>query len=254
MISAHSSPRPTGGGCFDAGLRKQGQRQQQPHMNKPNKNPGSAGDGMSPEKITEIMADPGFAQSQLPGLWQQVLAPDDPATCPDGWEDGIEAMYRCCETFPQHTELTEIISRMPRPAKNYPSWALNRAYELLRQATPEQLLQALDLVQDPDAWWEVSDQILEWATVGQLTGPVIERLVWCDDWNDVPYPGGSWEEAGYPDGPEPRWRHVVEYVQQTLLGGDVNAWELLLGIVSDGTLIGDAAKLAAAIEHSTGPA
>ena len=218
-------------------------------MNKPEQNLGSAGDGMSTEMITEIMADPAFTAEQLPGLWQQIADPaatlDDSVFC--GWRDGLEALYRACETYPQHTRIVAALDGLPSDARRHDDWIRDQASDLLRCAAPEQLMQALTYEQHPDGWL-VSSHILHFATVEQLTGPVIERFRW-NPWLTV------WVNAGYgPSQAEPQLRHIVDHIRQRLLAGDRNAWTVFLGIAETGMVIGETAKLAAAIEHGSGSA
>ena len=48
----------------------------------------------------------------------------------------------------------------------------------------------------------------------------------------------------------PRTRHIVKYVQQQLLDGDNNAWNVFHGNSEPGTRIGAAAELAKAIAQN----
>ena len=159
-------------------------------------------------------------------------------------------MYLRCGTYPQHKNVTAVLSEMPWDAWRYTETIDTQAADLARQATPEQLIQAMALdKQRPDGWWDAIGHVLSWATAEQLTVPVIEQLRWDDELYYVPMLGtpGN-EDCLYEDG-DPRWRHIVEHIQQRLLGGDKHAWEMFLGIVEEGTPIGEAAELANAVEH-----
>ena len=226
-------------------------------MNKQDQGRGSAGDGMSPEKITEIMADPAFTAEQLPGLWQQIADPytlagssaGSSADYWDSWRAGVEAMYRRCETYPQHTKIGDILCELPSNARHRPGWAAALADELLGRATPDQLLQALEHEQQhPMGWWPVSHLIMMQATAEQLTGPVIEQLRWNTYLVDWAAGTETPTDAGLG-----RCRHILDYVQQRLLAGSEGAWAVFLGIAESGTLIGEAVELANAIEHKNSP-
>ena len=222
-------------------------------MSKQNQDRGPAGDGLSPEKITETMADPAFTPEQLPGLWQQIVEPDKSPYCPDGWESGIEAMYRRCETYSQYAILTIVLSEIPFMAWHQTDLIIDQADDLRRRATPEQLLQALVFEQQHRGhWWTASDHILDDATAEQLSGPVIEQIPWYDEFAER----GTLPEDEIPEDDvigHARCRHIVEHIQKRLLGGDSNAWTVFCGIADNGTVIGETAELAATIEQQNRP-
>ena len=224
---------------------------------------------MRPETITETMQHPAFTPEQLPELWQQIETDRQQGIVPDNtrnrWNNGIEAMYRRCETYPQHAKLAVVLSGLPPVTWHNPLPVLHQGHNLLEQATPEQLLQALKHEQThPEGWWTASNHILTRATTEQLTGPVIEQLQWEDgilDWATTPKnTAATHNPARDPARPlariqqretalRSRCRHIVEHIQQHLLAEDSNAWNIFLGIVEPETIIGDTAELAHAIEH-----
>ena len=210
---------------------------------------------MSPRKITATMKRRGYDPEQLPELWQQLT--DDDGVVESGhrsrWCDGVEAMYRRCETYLQYLKITDAINGIPGCAKPpAPGQAEigRRGGDLLRQSAPEQLRQALAWAQQQSVFTRhiANSDILKCATVEQLTGPVIEQLQW----------NGVYADCGTPPGNEApehwRDRHIVAHIQQQLLGGDENAWNVFLGIVDGDTAIGDAAELARVIEQQDRPA
>ena len=197
---------------------------------------------------TETMRNPEFAPEQLPALWEQITEPDGtPLTHlrDDRWRGEIKAMYLRCDTYPQHTKLSGILYGMPDGAWHRTAKISDQARELLLQATPEQLVQALNQERrHTNGSSRMTDnQIVSCAKLEQLTGPVIEQLKWDH---------GMAAKAGTPDVTRAlpdRWKHIVEHIQQNLLGGDNNAWTVFQGIISEGDRIGEAAALAAAIEQ-----
>ena len=95
---------------------------------------------MTPQTITETMNNDGFGPEQLPGLWRKITAAGGPDTeQSQAWNNGIDAMYRRCTTYPQHAELCTELSSF----NSLGTWVEDRGHELLRQATPEQLIEAL---------------------------------------------------------------------------------------------------------------
>ena len=242
-------------------------------MHKPNNQADVDGAAPRLETITATMEDSAFTAEQLPGLWQQIeaagLAGGEPVTralsmddvvwqqieaanradadpTRSVWRKGIEAMYRRCDTYPQHTQLAITLAAMPADAWHTPGRAVNHAINLLKQATPEQLIQALEHErQHPDAWWTVHSHLLiQWhVTAEQLTGPVIEQLLWSDRLHEYA------TTAEPPNTERDAWRRIIEHIQQQLLGGNENAWDVFLDIADPGTPIGDIAAVAAAIEH-----
>ena len=237
-------------------------------MNKPEQDVGadtdvsSTGDNQAKpclalQKITETMENPGFDPEQLPELWKQLIGPYTPQNHQlyEQWWSGINAMFKRCETYPQYSNLAVILSEMPDSAWHYPDWAVNQAQDLFHQATPEQIRQALKYEQQhPGSWWSVDDDVLEWATVEQLTGHVIEQLTWHDWLHDYATDPEQHQAQTTNTGLSPmspsRRRHIVEHVHHQLLGGDDNAWHAFLGLADDGTLIGDTAELVLTIEQS----
>ena len=202
--------------------------------------------GIALQTITETMEHPGFTAEQLPELWQQVLEPDDyERVC--AWNDGTDVMYRRCETYPQHTKIAAVLSGL-RFGWRDADWVVTQGHNLLRQATPEQIREALTWEQQhPENPWSVSDHVLEWAAGEQITGPVIEQLEWQDwfqPWTTTPEDGNTDND---------RWLHIREHIQQRLLGGDKDAWVVFHGIVEPGTRIGAVAELANSIEQLTAP-
>ena len=213
---------------------------------------------MKPETVTETMNDPAFTPEQLPELWQQAVerTAGEPAGEPitgralkDRWRNGIEAMYLRCETYLQHTKLALVLSRMPDSAWCETVPVMNHAIGLLKQAAPEQIQQALaHNKEDPGSWWLIYDDILRYATVEQLTGAVIAQLPWNNrmaDW-------ATKQETGTTEH-DLRRRHIVEQIQQQLLGGNKHAWDVFCGIAEHGTPIDENAELALAIEHQHRP-
>ena len=156
-------------------------------------------------------------------------------------------MYQRCETYPQHAKLVAVIAGMPKTAWYHTNDAAVHGDDLLKQASTEQLVQALKHEQNhpPESWWKASDHILLQATDKQLTGPVIAQLTWTEY-----FLGG---EAGPHNMTAGRWQHIIGHVQQNLLEGNNNAWNVFCGIVNDGNAIGDTAKIALAVEHQHRP-
>ena len=223
-------------------------------MNKPNQqNADGPADTanvstVSWQTITETMAHPTFTPEQLPALWQQAVEPGDMLAERDrAWNDGIEALYERCETYPQHTNLTVILAGMPAGTWHGATTAITAQVDaLLRQATPEQLRQAIEYErQYSDGTWRTHSQIIASATLRQLTGAVIEQLEWRDSY--LGYATAPWTRTE-GTGRARRIRHIVEQIQQQLLEGSEAAWTVFLGIAGPGTRIGDAAELAVAVE------
>ena len=204
------------------------------------------------QTITETMADPGFTPEQLPELWRQALKPGEtamPEKLRGRWRHGIDVMYQRCETYPQHTKLMSVIDGMPAEASGGANWFAIQAHDLLRQATPLQLQEALEHERQihPTGRRVVSSHILTWAVIEQLTGPVIEQLSWNSgvaSWVSKPGTGPTFRD---------RWQHIGEYIQNHLLDGNKDAWAVFYGIIDTGSNIGDAAELAKTIEQQTQP-
>ena len=240
-------------------------------MHKPNQkqDPGSDAGTANTNKtaqhpIIAAMEHPEFTPEQLPELWKQTKGPDDAhGGQMVAWGAGVETLYRRCETYPQHTKIAVILSGIPPNAwhKHTPwhdtGWAVAQADDLAHQATPEQILQALAHEQQhPDGWWRASDHILMWATVAQLTGPVIEQLPWKNqllDYATTAEQNQATETTDFEQVRSRRRQHIVEHIQQRLLGGDNNAWTVFLGIVEPGANVGDTAEIAKAVEQGRRP-
>ena len=234
-------------------------------MHKPEQQQDPGGDAanqaetvLTLQAITETREHPEFTPEQLPALWQQAA---EPGGTPinrlrrDRWMHGIDAMYRRCETYPQHAKLAAILSGMPNSAWHETGWIVTQADDLAHQATPAQLQQALAHEQQhPEEWWLASDHVFACATVEQLTGQVIEQLAW-QDWflTYATTPGLRTMDYDLEGARSRRTRHVVEHIQQRLLEGNNNAWTVFLGIVGRGTVIGTAIELANAIEQQNRP-
>ena len=209
--------------------------------------------GLTPETIRDMMNRAEYDAEQLPALWQQVTELDDGSgTREQAWRLGIAAMYRRCETYPQHAKLTAALSGVPAWARHYTIKAARQAHHLLRQAAPTELQQALIYGQQhSESWWQhTSSQILEWAAIEQLTGQILKQAVWngwLTSWAAPPRssrPHGQYRH---------RWRHIRETIQQELLDGNSNAWNMFLGIIEPGHSIGETAELAKTIEQQNRP-
>ena len=199
------------------------------------------------------MADPTFDAEQLAELWARITETGkkmiDSAAL-RSWNNGIDAMFQRCETYPQYTHLAVTVNRLPYNGWYETPGESARNNKLLEHATPEQILQALAYEQEtPESRWNVTAHVLTHATAEQLTGPVIEQLPWDDRFHDLT----TKPDARAVDGDQLR-HHAIEHVQQTMLAGDKNAWDMFCGIAAPGTLIGETAEPANAIEQQTGPA
>ena len=210
---------------------------------------GQANTGLTPQAIWKTMNRPEFDAEQLPALWEQAMHPDETrlnSERRDQWIHGIGAMYRRCETYPQHAKLAAILSGMAKSAWRSDEWIMNQADNLLKQATPEQLLQTLTREQQqPGGWWQANDHILTWADIDQLTGQILKQV----DWTRRMVVAVDWPEEEITD----RWLHIVEQIRQQLLDGDSNAWNMFLGIIEPGHSIGETAEIAKAIEQEHRP-
>ena len=220
--------------------------------------------GVVLQALTETMEHPEFTAEQLPELWHQTVGQHDtePGETPldrlrrDRWKQGIDAMYRRCATYPQYAQLAVILSAMPNSAWRDTGRIIHQSDELLEQATPTQLRQALIYEQQhPEGWWRASDHILASATVEQITGPVVEQLTW-HDWFRIyaTTPGIRDIDPAFEDSKWRRVRHIVTHIQQQLCGGNDNTWAVFLGIVDRGTVIGETAELANTVEQQTAAA
>ena len=208
--------------------------------------------------MTETMEHPEFNTEQLPELWQQSMGHvvTGTSTCYELWNDGIEALYRRCETYPQHAQLARTLSGMPDDAWCDTGKIAAQADDLARQATPTEIQQALvHERQHPESWWKASDHILTWATDEQLTGEAIEQLPWNNHLLDYATTAEQLAamDPAFEQVRSRRRQHIVEHIQQQLLGGNSSAWVVFLGIIEPGTRIGDAAELANAVAQQNGP-
>ena len=195
---------------------------------------------MTPGKIAETIQHPGFTPEQLPELWKQIEADSrNRGTWVDCWGRWDYGMFMRCMTYLQHAKLWLILDGMSPAARHNHHWWTERGNDLFKQATPEQLLQALKHErQHPERDQQVSRHISASATIEQLTGAVIEQL--------------PWDSMFLEYGGDP-WRHIADHIQKTLLDGNENAWNIFLGIAEPGTPIGEAAVVAAAIENQHRP-
>ena len=210
---------------------------------------------MTLKAIAETMTDPEFVAEQLPGLWQQITetggAPLN-SLRQNQWKRGIETMFRRCSTYPQHTKLTAAVFELPPVAWYDADRAAARGNDLLEKAEPAQIREALTWEQQrPDGRQRASNHIVTWATIEQLTGPVIERLGWQERYLDYATTAEQYQ-ALKPGSTDPRIRHVVEHIQQELLGGNETAWTVFHGIIEPGDIIGGVAELANAIAQTNG--
>ena len=211
--------------------------------------------GSTAQAIYDNMNRTEFTPEQLPELWQQITEDGDiPADRARAWNNGVEAMYRRCETYPQHVKLARTLSGMQYSAWHTPSWDTQQAAELLRRATTAQIQQTLTYEQHhPSGWWSVSKHLLAWSTVGQLTGRIIEQLDW-DSRTAAWAATAAWATPRTDGGADrDRWWHIRGHIQQQLLEGDKHAWDVFLGIIEPGHSIGETAELAKAIEQQTRP-
>ena len=215
--------------------------------------------GPAPDTITESMNDPAFTADQLPALWLRATVIEASELVRRGgglvqrrnsWRRGIENLFGRCETYPQHAAIMSILSSMPGDAWHDTEQTAQQGTELAEQATPDDIQHALAYEQQhPAGWWRVSDHIIPRATPEQLIGPVIEKL----EWNGRFLPIAAARKPPTTETERDRWTRIVEHIQQRLLNGNDNAWAVFQGIVSRGTVIGEAAELANAIEHQRRP-
>ena len=208
--------------------------------------------GLTLQTITETMQHPAFTPEQLPELWQRITEPGGKLLNSDRqnrWHNGIGAMYKRCTTYPQHTKLTGILNGLPPDAWYVTGGGLVKAHKLLRRATTDQVLQALNYEQGhhPERRRAVSNQILACADLLQLTKQIVGQL----EWDSRIAAWATWPDDDTSD--HGRWRRVSETIQQELLEGDTNAWHVFLGIAESGNTIGGTAELALAIEQQNRP-
>ena len=273
-------PPVVGRGCLVTCLKTGGQPQQQPGMQQQPKQEQNAdtGDGAARaewsarrwreelaerwatqlQTMTETMEHPEFNTEQLPELWQQSMGHGVTGTSTyyEFWKDGIEALYRRCETYPQHAQLARTLSGMSDAAWCDTGKIAAQADDLAHQATPTEIQQALvHERQHPESWWKASDHILTWATDEQLTGEVIEQLPWNNHLLDYATTAEQLvaTDPAFEQVRSRRRQHIVEHIQQQLLGGNKNAWVIFRGIVEPGHNIGETAELAVAIEQQRRP-
>ena len=104
------------------------------------------------ETIVETMQNPDCEAEQLPELWE--LWQKHAKTCRDKqrngphdhWSNTIETMFQRCETYPEHAKLVAVLQGMPYNAWYYRHSHAHQSDKLLKQATPEQLREALSAV------------------------------------------------------------------------------------------------------------
>ena len=208
--------------------------------------------------ITNTMQKPAFDGDQLAALWPQIAFADGQARSfnrLDIWRCELDTMYRRCETYPQYTKITVRLSELPNRAWITNNWIADRADELLQQATPEQLVEALmHEQQHREGWWTVSGDILTHAAPEQLTGTVIEQLtgpaiemLGKNAGRFAEVNGTAWEadDAGWAR----QVGHVENHIRQHLLDGDDNAWDMFLGVADADTTIGDVVQIINAVEQ-----
>ena len=212
-------------------------------------------DVLCSERIAAAMVRPEFTPAHLPGLWQQIEDHQTerwPHRREHAWNNGVGAMFWRCDTFPQFAELAAALFGLPSESWGMPAGWLPRFEDLLCQATEEELLQAFEyekqhpgyenLVAGSWRWRLLSSLIGRCAAVEQLTGPIIEQLLWNEVWLTT-------DMHATADRPEVRRRkqHIVDHIQQHLLAGDTDAWVAFLENVDRETRIGaTAARVAAA--------
>ena len=213
------------------------------------------------EAITDTMQHPAFDGDLLATLWPQIAGPDgrplndSSLNRRERWRDGITGMYQRCETYPQYTKIAVRLSGLPKTAWVTNYWIVALAERLLKQATPEQLVEALvHEQQHRGGFWSVCDHILTYATAGQLTGAVVEQLTGpaiemlvdgaaqFAEINDV-----AWDDDD--TGWTRRIWHVENHIRQHLLDGNSSAWDMFCGIAGPDTTIGDVVQLVNTVEQ-----
>ena len=205
------------------------------------------------QTIAETIQDPEATAELLPELWQHGEDDDTDLTpltqiIEDRWNGLLETMLLNAETWPQYAKLAGPLSGIPGNGWAAASWEHGR--DLLKQATTEQLQQALQHEQrypKNQQWWQASDNIKGWTAIEQLTAPVVGQLPWdnrIDDMADTPNDGTVAHD---------RWRHINTTIRQGLLDGNDNAWTIFQGIVEPDDTIGAVAELAKAVEHQNRP-
>ena len=202
---------------------------------------------MAPQTITDTMENPAFEAEHLPELRQQATGPDRAALTSERRDlrrHGNETMYKRCETYPQHAKLMVVLAGM-LPGAWYDAGLLaTQAHDLLKQATPEQIREALRHEQQhhPTRQGPVNNHVLTWAGIDQLTGPVIEQLSRNSGMATRATRPSDGTDAVHPV------QRINEQIQNQLLDGDNDTGVVFLGIVEPGTRIGAAVELAKTIE------
>ena len=196
------------------------------------------------QTIVETVEHPEFRETDLEKLRQQIIA--DGNWLDKDWNNGTAVLYLRCETYPQCTKLTAALHNkgIKHPGEYF---GTEQTKATLATATPEQLVQALKQEQQHPGGRAPTDDILRYATVEQLTGPVIEQLEWG--------PRLAWVAAVDTDanGPEKhRQWHVIDHIRQHLLDGDETAWAAYQQIAVTGHRIGDTVLLVNTVtQHKT---
>ena len=193
---------------------------------------------MTAQDIVETVEKPEFCVSELAELRQRIVAGDSWLDEPSfhEWSSGTGALYLRCETYPQCTRLsTALYKKGIEHRGGYTG--IERTKTVLRTATAEQLLEALEHEQEhPVERWAATDDILKHADTEQLVGPVICQLQWG--------PHLAWAADTTTNSPETRrHRHVIDHIKQCLLGSDENAWAAFLQICENGYRVGETSQL-----------
>ena len=213
------------------------------------------------EGIMNSMEHPSFTPEQLPELWQLVTETEPGRRGRiKRWNHEIGEMCQRCDTYPQYAQLCTVLSGTHSSVWSNTWEIAAHGDDLLSRATTEHLIEALRYEQKhPGGWWKASDHIRLRAGTEQLTGPVIAEFAWTEQFRKYANVhadraiGLQHNTDGNTAHVLNRTRHALELVRQHLLAGDNNAWKIFLGIVDKGTLIGDTAKLANAIERRNSP-
>ena len=223
-------------------------------MNKQNTQPDTAEaePGLTVKEAAETTTQPGFGPEQLPDFWQRIAGTSGHKQL---WRATVEALYERCETYPQYAALAATLSRMPDDAWYRGDQESVFGGPLVQQATPEQLIEALKH-EHRSKMWKTTHHVLLHANDKQLTGPVIEQLEW-DDWFHNVATGQNVDGTDYGYLGKIDWERrvgrIVEHIQQRLLRGNQDAWDIFCGVAGPGNPIGETAELALAIEQQNRP-
>ena len=238
-----------------------------------NKQPGgSVGDDAWCAATAATMEHHGFDVEQLPEIWQQV---NEERRIRNGlyesstawnaqlaalrlWDEQVEYLLLRCETYTQYSQLTAILADLPEN-KRFRTDTHGKA--LVPQATAEQIAVALKNVrQRPEALATMQTLIMEHAVTVQITGPVVQRMAWdgllpvaavCST-RPRHKPGNYEAASNYEQTLRANYlqaRHVIEIIQNELLGKNSQTWNAFLETVNNGDNIGDTAELAVTIEQ-----